>query len=192
MSHPTRLGTYSLWVILVVLVIAGGNLWALDEFSGVKCGTDIAKQLVGKRSSNEAVAAVEGRHKDLNLKNLGGTEISDTLFLASWQICGSEYEVLLDTKTNLVRDAMSFPRHSTSSPMFIGKCHIAGKKLPTTVVAVLDNSAGLKARDEKSARSRLKASGAWKIDQSKQKFVKEEAPNLDCPLDGIVTQDGGP
>jgi hypothetical protein len=33
--------------------------------------------------SNERVVVVEGRHKELGLKDLGGSEISDRLFLGS-------------------------------------------------------------------------------------------------------------
>jgi hypothetical protein len=48
------------------------------------------------------IVVFEGRHKDLGLKDLGGTEISGRLFLGSWLICGSEYAVLVDTEKNLV------------------------------------------------------------------------------------------
>lgn len=175
--------------ILFLLIICG-NAWALDQFQGVQCGADILKSLIGKRSSNERVVAVEERHKDLRLKNLGGTEISDRLFLESWQICGHEYELLVNTKTGLIRDVLQFPSHSQASPMFIGACQADGKDIPG-VVAVLDNSAGHNPKDEKLAKTMLKATGAWKIDQAKEKFAQQPTANLGCPLEGIVTQDGG-
>ncbi len=179
-------------VMLFILLIACGNLWAADEFQGIKCGANIPKALIGKHASNEAVAVIEGRHKDLGLKNLGGSEVSDRLFLASWQLCGSEYEVLLNTKTNVVQDAIAFPAHSAAAPMFIGKCQVSKKDFPGTIVAVLNNSAKFNARDEKLAKTLLKASAAWSIDEKKQKSVKQPTEKLMCPLDGIVTQDGGP
>jgi len=179
-------------VILLLLIIACGKVWALDEFAGTKCGADIPKSLVGKHDSNEPVAVIEGRHKDLGLKNLGGSEIPDRLFLASWQICGSEYELLVNTKNGLIRDVLPFPHHSRTSPMFIGACQRDGKETPGTVVAVLNNSAGYNAKDEKLAKTTLKATAAWKIDETKEKFVTQPPENLGCPVGGIVTQDGGP
>lgn len=186
-----RRGLYRLSVILIILV-ACGTSWAQDEFDGLKCGNDIAKALIGKRGSNAPVAAIELRHKDLGLKNLGGTEISDRLFLASWQICGSEYELLVNTATKLVRDVIAFPAHSAASPMFIGACGGAGEASPDTLVAVLNNRGRSDARDEKMAMSRLKATAAWRIDTSKERFVTLPTEKLMCPLGGIVTQDGGP
>jgi len=183
---------FKIRVILFVLIIACGKVWALDEFAGIKCGADIQKSLIGKRDSNEPVVALEGRHKDLGLKNLGGTEISDRLFLASWQICGSEYELLVNTKSGLIRDVLPFPSHSATSPMFIGACQADGKEVAGTVVAVLNNSAGYNARDEKLAKTMLRAMAAWKIGQTKGKFAKQSTENLGCPLSGIVTLDGGP
>lgn len=56
---------------------------------------------------------------------------------------------------------------------------------------MLDNSAAHNARDEKQARTMLKATTAWKIDATKEKFAKPTTQNLECPLSGIVTQDGG-
>lgn len=179
-------------LVLFILVIVGARLWALDQFEGIKCGSDIPNALIGKHDSNQPVAAIEKRHKDLALKNLGGTEISDNLFLASWQICGSEYELLVNTAQGLIRDVLPFPSHSTASPMFIGKCQADGKELSATIIAVLDNKAKQNARDPKSANAMLKATAAWKIDEAVEKFSKQSIPNLACPLGGIVTQDGGP
>jgi hypothetical protein len=182
---------FTIRVVLFLLVILCGNVWALDEFAGIKCGADIPKSLVGKHDSNDPVAAIEARHKDLGLKNLGGSEMSDSLFLASWQICGNEYELLVNTKSGLIRDVLPFLAHSAKAPMFIGACTADGKEVPE-VVAVLDNGAGYNARDEKLAKTMLKATAAWKIDETKEKFAKRTTENLRCPLSGIVTQDGGP
>ncbi|HXZ28320.1 MAG TPA: hypothetical protein VEG08_10025 [Terriglobales bacterium] len=138
------------------------------------------------------MAAVEGRHKELGLKNLGGDEISERLSMESWQICGSEYELLVNTKSGLIRDVLPFPAHSKTSPMFIGRCQAGGTKAPHTIVAVLNNSAGYDARDEKLAQTMLKATAAWGIDEATAKFSRQPTDNLACPLDGIVTADGGP
>ena len=178
-------------MVLLVLIVVCGRAWAADEFEGIKCGGDIPKALIGKRDSNEPVAAIEKRHRDLGLKNLGGDEISDRLFLASWQICGGEYELLVNTKTGLIRDVLPFPPHSAKSPMFIGACQAGGRESPGTIVAVLNNGAGYNARDEKLTKTMLKASAAWKIDESKEKFAQQATEGLVCPLGGVVTQDGG-
>jgi hypothetical protein len=184
-------GTPKIRFILLLLIIACARVWALDAFEGIKCGSDIPKALVGKRDSNEQVAVLQERHKDLGLRDLGGTEVSDRLFLTSWKICGSEYELLVNTKTGLIRDVLLFPPHSAKSPMFIGPCQAAGKKVPG-VLAVLNNSAGYNARDRKLATTMLKANTAWTIDEAKEKIVKQSTENLSCPLTGIVTLDGGP
>ena len=60
--------------------------------------------------SNEKIVVLEERHKDLELKDLGASEVSDRLTVISWRICGEEY-VLLEDK-DLVRDVLKFPTHS--------------------------------------------------------------------------------
>src|SRR5437764_433638 len=151
-------------LILAVLIVACGVASAQDQFDGIKCGADIRKALIGKRDSNQPVAVLEARHKDLGLKDLGGTEISDRLFLVGWKVCGNEYEVLVNTEKGILRDVLPFPEHSSTSPQFVGRCQADGKDTPTMIVAVLDNSAGYNARDEKVAKRMIKATAAWKID----------------------------
>jgi len=185
-------GTFKIQGVLFLLIIVCGKAWALDEFQGLKCGADIPKFLIGKRSSNERVIVLEERHKDLGLTDLGGTEISDRLFLISWRMCGSEYELLLNTKSGLIRDVLLFPPHSRTSPQYIGTCQADGKQVPEVVLAVLNNSAGYDARDRKLASTMLKATAAWKIDETKEKFANHPTENLECPLGGIITLDGGP
>ncbi len=183
---------FTIRVILFLLMVVCTKVRASDAFEGIKCGLDISKSLVGKRDSNERVVVLEERYKKLGLKNAGGDEISDRLFLESWLICGSEYELLVNTKGGLVRDVLPFPPHSAKSPQFIGTCQADGKEIPETVLALLDNSAGYNARDQKAAKTMLKATAAWKLDEFKEKFVKQSTENLACPLDGIATRDGGP
>jgi hypothetical protein len=152
-----------------------------DGFSAVKCGSDIPRALAGKKMSNEPVAALESRHKDLGLQDLGGTEITDELFLASWKICGDEYELLERKET--VRDVLKAPAHSRKAPLFIGACKRLGNAVPGTVVAVLDDKPGA---------DPLAAHAAWTIDEQKNQFVALAPDGLACPRDGIVTSDGGP
>jgi hypothetical protein len=165
---------------ITVLLFYGNASRASDGFSAVRCGSDIPKALVGRTMSNERVVVVEERHKNLGLEDLGGSEISERLFLASWRICGDEY-ALLEEK-DVVRDVIKFPPHSKDSPEFIGSCQINGNKKPGTIIAVLENRKGTEA---------LPATAAWKIDEAGAKFVKLPTDGLLCPRDGVVTADGG-
>src|ERR1700742_4988441 len=108
-----------------------------DGFSGIKCGSDIAKALIGGVGSNERVVVIEARHKDIGLQDLGATEINDQLSSISWKICDGEYMVLED-KRNVVRDAIKVPEHSKKWPESVGICEINGKKTPDTIVAILN------------------------------------------------------
>jgi hypothetical protein len=168
-----------------------GTTLAQDAFEAVTCSSNIPKVLVGKKNSNGRVVVIEGRHKDLNLKNLGGIEISDRLFLESWSICGREFELLVNVKSQLISAVLLFPAHSARAPMFIGECESNHTKLPDAIVAVLDNIGGHNARDSSQANTLLKATAAWKIDESNERFAVISLQNLSCPLDGIVTVDGG-
>ena len=130
--------------------------------------------------SNEKIAVIEERHKELGLKDLGGTEISDGLFLISWRICGEEY-ALLEEK-DVVQDALRFPKHSKDTPQFIGSCQLNGHDLPGTAIGVLKNEDGV---------AILPAVVAWRIDDKQVKFVELQTEGLRCSRDGIITADGG-
>jgi hypothetical protein len=151
-----------------------------DQFAKVRCGSDIPKALVGQRASNERVVALEGRHKDLGLKDLGADEISRQLSTISWMICGSEFMLLEDQ--HVVRDVIAFPPHSKSAPAFGGICQIDGKDSQNVIVAVLNDRPGMEP---------LPATAAWKIDEKRAKFVKISTDSLFCPRNGIRTSDGG-
>jgi hypothetical protein len=168
--------------ILVSLfaVVFGSSVWAADGFESVRCGSDVRKALLGRRMSHEKIVAIEERHKDLGLKDLGAQEISDRLFLISWRICDDEY-VLLEDK-DVVRDVLKFPKHSKHSPQFIGSCQSNGHSVPGTAIGVLKNEDGVKI---------LPAVAAWKIDDKQMKFVELQTEGLRCSRDGIITADGG-
>ena len=152
-----------------------------DLFATVRCGTDIPKALIGRFMSNERVALTEARHKDLSLKNLGGSEITERLFSTSWLICGNEYMLITDKK-DIVRDVLQVPQHSKDAPQFIGMCRVHNKQLPDVIVAILTNRAGVE---------NLPAKFAWKIDPKSAKFVKVDVEGMQCPRSGIITSDGG-
>ena len=153
-----------------------------DGFTGIQCSSDIAKALTGRRMSNERVADLEKRHADLGLKDLGASEISDSLSCISWLICGSEFMVLQDE--SIARDVLKVPPHSKTAPLFIGTCEMNGKESKDMVVAILDN-------EKEPAASALTAKVAWKIDQKAMKFVSVPVEDLRCPRSGVITLDGG-
>jgi hypothetical protein len=167
-------------LVLVSPLFFGSSICDADGFDSVRCGSDIRKALLNRTMPNEKVAAIEERHKELGLKDLGATEISDRLSVISWRICGEEY-VLLEDK-HLVRDVLKFPKHSKDTPQFVGSCQLNGHDVPGTAIGVLKNEDGL---------ASLPAVIAWKIDDKQMKFVELKTEGLRCSRDGIITADGG-
>lgn len=169
-------------ITLVISAFCVKAVYAGDGFEAVRCGSDVAKALIGRKSANEAVVKIEARHKDIQLKHLGADIISDDerLSLVFWQICGEEYATL--EEGDVIKDALKFPKHSKDTPQFDGSCQLNGKDLPGYAVGVLKNEEGV---------PMLQAVVAWMIDQKKKKFVPLQTQGLRCSRDGIVTADGG-
>ena len=173
---------FSLIVLFSLLVCIQG--WAADEFDTINCAADVPKAMLGKHPSNERVVVIEARYSNLGLKNLGGIEISDRLFLISWRICGSEYAVLLNTEKHLVRDVLPVPAHSLLSPQsFVEQCQVARKEIPDAVIAILDNSQGQKPKAYLE-KIMLPAKMAWKIDERQERFVPMPTQGLSCAVSG--------
>jgi hypothetical protein len=166
--------------MLVLALFCGRTVCHADGFDSVRCGSDVRKALLGQTMTNEKVVVIEERHKDVGLKDLGGTEISDRLFLLSWRICGEEYVLLEDQ--GVVRDVLKFPKHSKDSPQFIGSCQLNGHDVPGTAIGVLKNENDVET---------LPAMIAWRIDNKQTKFVELQIEGLRCSRDGIITADGG-
>jgi hypothetical protein len=172
-------GIFSTLFVILPLLCSSGRAFAVDGFSSVHCGSDIRQALIGKTMRNERVIVIENRHKDIGLKDLGGTEISDRLFLISWRICGDEY-ALLEEK-DVVRDALKFPPHSKESPQFIGSCQSDEGPITGTIIALL--------KDDKS--DLLHAKLAWSIDEKRAKFIALKTEGMRCPRSDIITADQG-
>src|SRR6266478_5111026 len=164
----------------VIALFCMGSIYGADGFDSVRCGSDVRKALLGHIMSNETIVVLEQRHKDLGLKDVGASEISDRLNVISWRICGEEY-VLLEDK-DVVRDILKFPKHSKDSPAFIGSCQLNGHDVPGSAIGVLKNGHGVEM---------LPAVIAWKIDDKQMKFVKLQTEGLRCSRNGIITADGG-
>ena len=173
-------GTVAIFLLVVPLFCAS-SVCAADGFDSAHCGSDVGKALLGKKMSNEKIVVLEERHKDLGLKDLGSSEISDRLSVISWLICGEEYAFLQDNK-DIVRDVLKFPKHSEDSPQFIGSCQLNGRDVPGSAIGVLKEENGVEM---------LSAVIAWKIDEKQMKFVKLETEGLRCSRNGISTADGG-
>ena len=168
--------------ILVLPFFCLSSVCGADGFESVRCGGDVRKAMVGRKTANEPVVAIEARHKDIDLKDLGAEIISDDerLNLIFWRICGEEYAVLEDG--NIVKDALKFPKHSKNSPQFVGSCQLNGKDLPGVVVGVLKNE---------EAAATFPAAKVWKIDEKQKKFVELPTEGLRCGRDGISSEDSG-
>ena len=167
--------------LLAAIFLTWGQPAFADEFQNLKCGTDIAKALIGKHSSKGPLVKSEKKYRALGLKGLGADEIADGLSSVNWLICGAEYVELID-RPGMVRDALAFPPHSKTAPAFSGICQAKGHDLPDIIMAVLDGS---------TAADPLPVKTAWKIDQKGVKFVSIPGEGILCPRDGIITADGG-
>jgi len=168
-------------LVLASIFFAWAQFAFADEFQKVRCGTDIPKALIGQRGPNQRIVVLEKKYAALGLKHLGADEISDRLSSVSWEICGSEFMLLVD-RGGLVGDAVPFPSHSKASPAFSGICQSKGKDLPDIFVGVLDGA---------SKADLLPVVTAWKIDKQRAKFIKVSGEGLLCPRSGIYTVDGG-
>src|SRR6266481_1458888 len=175
----TKKGVVAIFA-LVIPLFCMTSIYGADGFDSVRCGSDVRKALLGRKMSNETIVVLEERHKDLGLKDVGASEISDRLNVISWRICGEEY-VLLEDK-DVVRDVLKFPKHSKESPQFIGSCQLNGHDVPGSAIGVLKNEHGVEM---------LPAVIAWKIDDEQMKFVKLQTEGLRCSRNGIITADGG-
>jgi hypothetical protein len=161
--------------VLILALMGCSQAYARDGFEKVRCGSDIVKALIGQRGANEPVMAIEARHKDLDLKDLGASDY-DKFSSIGWMICGKEYMVLEENRTNLIRDVLQIPPHSKSNPKFEGRCKQNGKLMAESVVAILRDQAG---------QNELPADAAWRIDEKAVKFVKASTDAMLCPRDGI-------
>jgi hypothetical protein len=150
-----------------------------DGFGSITCGSDISKALVGKKLSNEPDSAVENRHKNLALKDLGGDEISDDFFLSTWTICGSDY--MLALKRGVVSDVLKVPAHAGAEKEFDGDCTKAKTPVPGVIVGILVDQPGSDA---------LPAKTAWKLDEKTGKFTFIPADGLTCARHDILFPEG--
>ena len=167
-----------LFLLLFLLPLAPA-CHADDGFGSVTCNGDVPKALVGRKLSNEADSVVESRHRNLGLKDLGGDEITDALFLSTWSICGSDY--MLTLKQGVVRDVLKMPAHPKGNPVFDGDCRKAEAPVPGVFVGTLVDRPG---------SEWLQAKEAWKLDEKTGKFTAVPVEGLTCARHGIIFPGG--
>ena len=66
--------------ILVLALFCMRSICNADGFDSVRCGSDVRKALLGRKMSNEKIVAIEERHKDLGLKDLGALRFQTVCF----------------------------------------------------------------------------------------------------------------
>ena len=191
-ARRKTLNTLKTITVVISLIISAQAAYAQDAFDAVQCGADIPKATIGKVLPSGRVVVIESKHRVIGLKNEGGTEISDTLFLSGWTLCNSEYEFLID-QHDVIRDALLF-MHSMKQPAFVGTCRDAGREMQGTIIAELDIPVPLTAGQHYTTEDNtlVPAISAWRIDETRQQFVKLPVEHLRCPRNGIFTSDGGP
>ena len=64
--------------VLASIYLASGHTCFADEFQTVKCGADIAKAMIGRRSSNETIVVTEKKYQALGLKQSAPTRFPTT------------------------------------------------------------------------------------------------------------------
>jgi hypothetical protein len=149
------------------------------------------RALVGRHSANEPVVAIEARHRDLALKDLGADIITDEINMIDWSICGAEYYVLVD-QHDIIRDVLAFPNHSRVAPASSGDCQRNGQEMNEIIYSVLDNKAGYDKKYDQNDKTPLPALWAWRIDVKMVKFVKLDVAGMLCPLSAIDPVDRVP
>jgi hypothetical protein len=176
--------------VAFAIAVAMGDVHARDAFDDVKCGGLAANALVGRHLDNGPVEATEKKHVDVGLKHEGSEDVSDSLTYEAWTVCGGSYHLLV--RGDVIRSVVRAD-HSRGAPAFLGTCEADGSPTSYQVFAILDGShteAGghISAND----KTQLPARTAWRIDESKARFVETSASHLMCSRQGISTADGGP
>ena len=187
-----RGGAFARTTIAVASMAFAPFALASEAFTSVRCSDDVAMALVGKTIPKGMVAEIERRYRDIGLRNEGGSEISKTLFLGGWTMCGMEYAVLTD-QHDVIQDAIPFSR-SRAQPGFFGACEGPGQVTLELVLAALDipNPPGAMSHYAPSDKTLEAVILAWRVDGTRRRFVKLLERPLRCPRNGIFTADGGP
>ena len=155
--------------ILFLAALACGSAHAASKsFDGLACSADIEKALVGRTMSDEPVAKLEARYKSLALKDLGGYEVTDDLFLGFWQVCGDEFAILQAGAQ--VKAALRMGKHGAGHDAVI--CHPTDKTKTGVYVAIPSANRG---------KTGIVSDRAWRVDEKSAAFVPATGGPLECP-----------
>jgi imidazolonepropionase-like amidohydrolase len=171
--------------------LAGFRAQGGDAFSNVRCGSDPVKALIGGRMPNGRSTAIEAAHANIKLKDVGGSDIGDGMFLGGWRMCEREYQILV--RRDRIEDVVQLPVHSRRQPAFLGSCAVNGTRV-SDVLAVLDNPSPRRTGQPRYApddTTSLAAVSAWRIDDKSHRITVLGTSGLRCPRGGIFTVDGG-
>jgi hypothetical protein len=149
---------------------------AQDEFGTMKCGEDVAKAVIGKRTSSDSVKKTEGAHKNLGLKFFGTYGVDDPYLLLFWEICDDKYLFLVDRhKKGIIADVIKVPKVEKDFLEALPgtNCMRGGAKEIGDIYAILDKKMTIN-------RVQVPVRRAWKIDQTKMKFVSLSSVGLSC------------
>jgi hypothetical protein len=155
---------------LLSLIISLASIVAADEFTGLKCGDNIAQKLIGRKSKNERVVVIEERHKDLGLKDLGASMGDDeSISYITWQICDSRYAFIM--KDGRIKDVYKFPATDSGNLEFMGPCKVGVETTPEYYVGILQGS---------GSDSLLTPIALSKISEQTLKFEPESPNKFKC------------
>jgi hypothetical protein len=153
---------------LALLLPFGLAYSAPQGFSDLTCDSDIEKAMSGRTLPNGAVAAIEASHKDIGLKDLGGYEVADGIFLGAWRICGNQYMFL--EHGSRVKAVLKIPDQFKSfDEVFI--CSPVGGSPKGTIVAVPTTT---------QSKTTIRPQLAWRVDEKKVTFVPITTGPLEC------------
>jgi hypothetical protein len=188
-SSETR-WTLAKVVISFAIVLTIRDVHARDAFDDVKCGGLIANALVGKHLDNGPVEVTEKKHADLGLKHEGSEDVSDSLTYEAWTVCGGSYHLLV--RGDVIRGVVRAD-HSRSEPAFLGTCEASGTPTSYQVFAILQGSSSESgAHASPGDETLMSVRTAWRIDESRARFVEMSPSQVMCSRHGISTVDGGP
>ena len=142
---------------------------AKKDFDGVKCGTDIAQSLIGRKMTDRKVSELENAYKPLHLRDLGADVLKNGFHTIIWQICGELF--LLFGKGTHVLDAVRLPPVSDKEAPVVVSCTRDGKSVDD-VLPVLRSTA---------AAGEPNVMQAWQVDYKKQKLVTLMPAGVVCP-----------
>lgn len=150
----------SIFLILSILSISAAA--ADNDFTGIRCDSEIAPALIGRHMENAPVKDIEKKYQKLNLHDMGADEISDQWSLIAWEIC--DRFVMLLQNGDRVMDAIPLPAIAESEIPMLMTCRAGNKDLQNVLPVIRKN----------------KIIKAWQADLHAKKLKPLTTTNLSC------------